>query len=298
MCKQLSGSAKVLGIIGHPVNHSMSPLMQNAALTACGLDYIYVPFEVLSENLGQAITGLKALGVAGFNVTIPHKTAVMSYLDDVDESAVAAGAVNTVKNNSGRFIGYNTDGDGLVRSLAADLDFVPQGHSIVIIGAGGAARGATAALCRAGARRIIIANRTRDRAIELTSVMSARFSGTELSIASDYNGLQECLPNIDLVVNTTSLGMNNENIPLLHLGSLPRTARVYDMVYSPYVTPLLREAAARGLKSANGLGMLAAQGELSFTIWTGSVPPSGLMRSALDAVCAGQQQLDNECQSA
>lgn len=298
MCKQLSGSAKVLGIIGHPVKHSLSPLMQNAALAACGLDYIYVPFEVASENLGVAITGLKALGVAGFNVTIPHKTAVMSYLDDLDESAVAAGAVNTVKNDSGRFIGYNTDGDGLVRSLAEDLDFVARNSSIVIIGAGGAARGAIAALCRAGARRIVIANRSHDRAIELASVMSARFSGTKLSIATGYDDLQECLPNIDLLINTTSLGMNSENIPFLSLPSLSRTARVYDMVYSPCVTPLLSEAAALGLKGANGLGMLAAQGELAFTIWTAENPPSGLMRSALDAICAGQQQLDNKCQSA
>src|SRR5512133_1940020 len=191
MCKQLSGSAKVLGIIGYPVKHSLSPLMQNAALAACDQDYIYVPFEVASENLGVAIAGLKALGVAGFNVTIPHKTAVMPYLDDLDDSAVAAGAVNTVKNESGRFVGYNTDGDGLVRSLSEDLDFVPQNSSIVIIGAGGAARGAIAALCRAGTKRIIIANRTFDKAVDLASVMSTRYPGTELSIATGCEDLQK-----------------------------------------------------------------------------------------------------------
>ena len=231
-------------------------------------------------------------------MTIPHKSGVIPYLDELDDSAVAAGAVNTVKNDSGRLIGHNTDGEGLVRSLADDLDFIPRSNSIVIIGAGGAARGAIAALCRAGAKRIIIANRTHDSAAELASVMSARFSDTELSIATGFEDLHDCLPHVDLLINTTSLGMNRESIPFLRLNALSRTARVYDMIYSPRVTPLLCEAAGVGLKGANGLGMLAAQGELAFTIWTGKIPPSGLMRSALDAIYSSQQQLDNECQSA
>lgn len=285
MSRPLCGSTRVLGIIGHPVRHSLSPLMQNAALQACGLDYIYVPFDVDSEGVGAALAGLRALGVAGFNVTIPYKTAVMPYLDELDDTAVAAGAVNTVKNSSGRLIGYNTDGDGLVKSLADDLDFMPQNSSVVIIGAGGAARGAVAALCRAGAKRIVIANRTQDRANELASLMSARYSGTELSIASGYEGLHDHLSQADVLVNTTSLGMNDETIPFIRLQDLSRSARVYDMVYSPPVTPLLREATGAGLKGANGLGMLAAQGELAFTIWTGVIPPSGLMRSAIDAIC-------------
>lgn len=286
MSKVLSGTTKVLGIIGKPVRHSLSPLMQNAALEACGLDYVYVPFEVLPENIGMAIGGLKALGVAGFNVTIPHKTDVMSYLDELDESAVAAGAVNTVKNVSGRLVGFNTDGDGLLRSLADDLGFDPQSCTIVVIGAGGAARGAIAALCRAGAKRIVIANRSHDRATELASAMSARFCGTELSIATGYDELCSCLPHSDLLINTTSVGMNHDRIPFLCLNALSSTAKVYDMVYSPRVTPLLSEAAELGLMGVNGLGMLAAQGELAFTIWTGEIPPKGLMKRALDTICA------------
>lgn len=286
MNKPLSGTTKVLGIIGHPVSHSLSPLMQNAALQASGLDYMYVPFEVTADNVGAAIIGMKALGVAGFNVTIPHKTAVMPYLDDLDETAVAAGAVNTVKNDAGRLIGYNTDGDGLVRSLAEDLAFDPRNSSIAIIGAGGAARGAIAALGRAGAKRIVIVNRTYNKATELASVMSASFLGTELLIASGYEDLQDRLPQIDLLINTTSLGMKNDHIPLLQLGALSPAARVYDMVYAPPVTPLLRDAYEAGLKCANGLGMLAAQGELAFTIWTGIIPPFGVMRRTLAANCA------------
>ncbi len=283
MSKPVRGTTKVLGIIGYPVRHSLSPLMQNAAIQGCGLDYIYVPFEVTPDNVGAAITGLKSLGVSGFNVTIPHKTAVMPYLDGLDDSAVASGAVNTVKNDGGRLIGYNTDGDGLVKSLADDLDFIPRSNSIVVVGAGGAARGAIAALCRAGAKQIVIANRSYDRAADLASAMSARFTGTEVSVSTGYADLLVRLPHIDLVINTTSLGMNSESIPFLPLHTLPCTAMVYDMIYSPSATPLLSEAAGMGLKAANGLGMLASQGELAFTIWTGEIPPSGLMRSALDA---------------
>jgi len=285
MMEQVNGSTRILGILGYPVSHSLSPAMQNVALSASGLNFIYVPFEVAPDGLGAAVTALKALGVAGFNVTIPHKTNVIRFLDELDDSADAAGAVNTVKNISGRLVGYNTDGDGLIRSIASDFQFDVRGARVALIGAGGAARGAVAALCRAGAARIIIANRTQERAQELVSLMSQRFSGTELSAVSDFRELEECLANIDIVVNTTSIGMNCDNAHEVRLTSLPRSAMVYDMVYAPLKTSLLQEADRLGLKSANGLGMLASQGELAFTIWTGVSPPSGLMKSVLDSIC-------------
>jgi len=284
--RQLNGTTKVLAIIGHPVEHSRSPAMQNAALEALGLDYVYVPFCVPPEALVAAISGLRALGVAGFNVTIPHKVAVMDMLDGLDESALAAGAVNTVRNNDGHLIGYNTDGDGLVRSLAEDLGFVPGSGTIVIVGAGGAARGAIAALCRAGAKRIIIVNRGRERAEELTCFMGQRYGHTEIIATSDVAELKPFLGETALLVNSTSLGMNHETIPFLSLSDLPLTASVYDMVYSVPVTPLVRDAADRGLRCANGLGMLAAQGELAFRIWTGMEAPRGIMKGVLTGVCS------------
>ena len=279
------GTTRIIGIIGYPVRHSLSPVMQNSALQACGLDYVYVPFEVVPEELGNAVSGLKALGVSGFNVTIPHKTEVMPFLDELDQSAESAGAVNTVKNDAGRLIGYNTDGDGLVRSLMAELEFIPQGASIALVGAGGAARGAIAALCRAGARRIVIANRTRDKAAALVSLMADRFPCVEFSTADDFECLEGCLGEVDLLINTTSFGMHLDNRRIVCLDNLPPNARVYDMVYAPPVTSLLRDAEQKGLRHANGLGMLAAQGELGFTIWTGSMPPEGLMKSVLDSIC-------------
>lgn len=284
MTEQVNGSTRILGILGYPVSHSLSPAMQNAALRASGLNFIYVPFEIAPAGLGDAITALKALDVAGFNVTIPHKTEVIRFLDELDDSAAAAGAVNTVINRSGRLVGYNTDGDGLIRSIASDFQFDVRGARIALIGAGGAARGAAAALCRAGAARIVIANRTLEKARELESIMSQRFSGTELSTVSDFRELEECLANIDIVVNTTSIGMNRDQVHEFRLARLPRTAMVYDMVYAPLKTPLLQEAERLGFKAANGLGMLASQGELAFTIWTGVPPPFGVMRAVLDSV--------------
>ena len=281
----VNGTTRVLAIIGHPVEHSLSPAMQNAAVAASGLDYVYVPFGVAPERLGEAVSGLRALGVAGFNVTIPHKVAVMEYLDGLDESAEAAGAVNTVLNDTGRLIGYNTDGDGLVASLAEDLGFSPGTGTIVIVGAGGAARGAVAALSRAGARRIVIVNRSSGRARELANSLGARYGATEIIPTGGAGELKPWLEETALVVNTTSLGMNGEPIPFLALSGLPPTAAVYDMVYAPPVTPLLREAAALGLRCANGLGMLAAQGELAFRIWTGRTAPRGVMKGVLSGVC-------------
>ena len=285
MMPDVNGTTRVLAIIGHPVEHTLSPAMQNAALAACGLDYVYVPFGVVPERLAEAISGLRALGVAGFNVTIPHKVNVMEYLDGLDESAQAAGAVNTVLNDRGRLMGYNTDGDGLVASLAEELGFSPGAGTIVIAGAGGAARGAVAALCRAGARRIVIVNRGRERALELAQSLGGRYGATEIIPTGGAGEPKPWLEGAALVVNTTSLGMNGESIPFLPLSGLPPTSAVYDMVYAPPVTPLLREAAALGLRCANGLGMLAAQGELAFRIWTGRTAPSGVMKGVLSGVC-------------
>lgn len=279
--KCINGKTEILGIIGHPVGHSLSPAMHNAALAALGLNYAYVPFDVHPEKLPAAVAGLRALGVAGFNVTIPHKTAIIPWLDVLDESAVAAGAVNTVHNVGGRLLGYNTDGTGLVMSLKEDLDFSPGGATIVMIGAGGAARGAIASFCQAGAGRVIIINRNLDKAHELAAFMGNRYSGTEVTVAVDTAQLRTHLGSADLLLNTTSLGMGKERIPFVDFIDLPGNTKVYDMVYSPPLTPFLADAARSGLSGANGLGMLVGQAEAAFEIWTGVRPPSGVMRSTV-----------------
>ena len=280
----ISGTTQLLGIIGWPVAHSLSPPMQNAALAALGLDWAYVPFAVRPEELATAVAGLRALGVVGFNVTIPHKTAIIPHLDRLAPEAGLIGAVNTVKREGEELVGYNTDGPGLVRSLREDLGFDPSGARVLVLGAGGAARAALVSLSRAGAAAIVVANRNVARAQTLVTEFEASLGGTQFAVSSlDAGELGDTVQKIDLLVNTTSVGMGGSAFSGLDLSRMGRHASVYDMVYAPPVTPLLAEATRLGLRCANGLGMLAGQGEIAFALWTGVEPPAGLMRERLCA---------------
>lgn len=283
ICEQapVTGATRVYGIIGWPVRHSLSPVMQNAAFSAAGIDARYVPFPVAPEQLPQAVEGLRALQVAGINVTIPHKTAIMPLLDELDPAASAAGAVNVVLNRDGRLVGYNTDGDGLISSLKKDLGFDPAGSRVVLVGAGGAARGALSALCRAGVVSVAVLNRTARAAQEMIALFQEDYPLVACSIIDAHTADHEFWSGQELVINATSLGMHGEKITGLALASLPGAARVYDMVYAPPETPLLSAARALGLAAANGLGMLVAQGELAFALWSGATPPENVMREAL-----------------
>lgn len=279
----ITGKTKIYGIIGFPVHHSLSPIMQNMALHVAGIDGVYVPFAVAPDQLAEAVAGLRALQICGFNVTIPHKVAVMPLLDELAPTAVLAGAVNTVVNQSGRLIGHNTDGDGLIASIVNDLGCQVTGTRVVLIGAGGAARGALAALCRAEASSVVVVNRTLSSVETLLSSFASGFPKTKLRFSAFGEQLSEILPSTDLVINATSLGMAGEKIEGLALALLPDHAKVYDMVYNPAVTPLLRDACAYGLKAVNGFGMLVAQGERAFALWHTKPADSGVMRGALDA---------------
>lgn len=273
----ISGTTRILGIIGAPVAHSRSPLMHNRALDALGLDFVYVPFPVAQERLSEAVAGLRAVGVCGFNVTIPHKVAVVPFLDRLSPEAEQIGAVNTVKNDDGILTGFNTDGTGLVRSLREDLGFDPQGAKIVLVGAGGAARAAVHALCTQSAGQIVIVNRTVDTARALAEEFSELFPKTVLVATGALSTRHE---ETDLLINTTSVGMDCVSLSA-DPAVLAAGAAVYDMIYAPAETPLLAAARVRGLRCANGIGMLAAQGEVAFTIWTSVSPPEGLMKAAL-----------------
>jgi len=279
---RISGKTRVLGIIGAPVGHSLSPAMQNAAIEELGLDYVYVPFPVEPDFLGQAVEGLRRLGVWGFNVTIPHKSAIIPFLDRIAPEAELCGAVNTVCREGELLVGYNTDGIGFLASVREDLGHDPRGSSVLILGAGGAARGAVAALAGAGVACIVIANRTRERGVALVERCQSAFPGVRFVVSSlAEDELVEHLRGADLLVNTTSVGMNGTNFECLPLFALPPAGLVYDMVYVPAETPLLAEARTRGLACANGTGMLAAQGEAAFSLWTGRQAPRSIMRQKL-----------------
>ncbi len=278
----LTGKSQVYGILGDPVSHSLSPLMQNHVLTELGIDAVYVPFHVLPGCLPQAIDGLRALQVAGVNITIPHKEAVLPLLDEVDASARLIGAVNTIVNRQGALIGYNTDGLGFLRSAEQELGFNAEQSRVLLLGAGGACRAAVVALAEAGARRIVIANRSKNRAEQLVHELGGQFSETEFQ-ALNYQEetFATALKNADLIVNTTSIGLQGESMDFFPLENIKHSALFYDMVYSQTETPLLKSARLQGLRAVDGLGMLAAQGEEAFVLWTGRRPAAGMMRTCL-----------------
>ncbi len=278
----LSGNTRVYGLLGDPVTHSLSPLMHNHAFQEYQINSVYVPFHVLPNNLPAAVDGLRALNVAGVNVTIPHKETVLAHLDQVDPTAQLIGAVNTVVNQEGTLHGYNTDASGFMRSVSHELDFVPEGQDIVLLGAGGACRAAAVALASAGVKSITIANRHKSRAERIISDLHFPFPRVHFT-ACDYNhsGYLHALSGADLIANTTSLGLHGEEINFLPLEHIKGGASIFDMVYSSSETTLIKKSRAMKLSCTDGLGMLAAQGEDAFFLWTGVRLPDGFMRKVL-----------------
>ena len=270
---------KRLGIIGYPIDHSISPIFQQAALDYIGIDAIYEKWEVTPEKVGDFVNQLRAPDSLGINVTLPYKRAVIPFLDEVDEWATSAGAVNTIVNQGGRLSGHNTDGPGFLQALLNETGYDPKGTSALILGAGGAARGILLALVRGGVESIVIANRTLERAGELSRLSYDNGVASEaISISGD--ALNEAAKSADLIVNCTSLGMSHGPDELgspMSAAQIPATAIVNDLVYTPMLTPMLKEAAKAGATALGGLHMLIYQGVLSFKMWTGQDPPVDVM---------------------
>ncbi|MBW2452290.1 MAG: shikimate dehydrogenase [Deltaproteobacteria bacterium] len=278
----LTGKTSVVGLFGDPVNHSLSPQMQNAAISQLGLNAVYVPFHVTSARLSDAIQGIRAMGLSGVNLTIPHKESALLMVDEVDDSAKKIGAVNTIVNREGILCGYNTDGIGLIKALKQDLGLSLKGNRVLVIGAGGACRAALCALAEAGAAWIGVANRTRQRAAQLAEMMAENFSGTTFAHYLYGTALSGDMPHpIDLLINTTPIGLNDQSFDLDLKAIMESKGAVYDMVYGPRPTPLVCLAHQHNLAAADGLGMLIGQGEAAFKLWFGIDPPQGIMRRAL-----------------
>jgi shikimate dehydrogenase len=278
----LSGKTRVFCVLGHPVGHSLSPAMQNAALRDMGVDGVYVPFDVAPENLAEAVRGLRALGAGGVNCTIPHKEALLRLLDEIDEEASLIGAVNTIVFRKERTVGYNTDAPGFLAALRAE-GFAPEGKRAVVLGAGGSARAVTVALARLGAP-VTIANRTEARARELAEELAAKIPRSRISaMGQDEETLRLELARAELLVNTTSVGMSPrvEEMPPVPESAFRPGLFVYDLIYNPLETRLLRSAAERGARVANGAGMLAQQGALALELWTGQPAPARLMEQVV-----------------
>ncbi|MBI2914608.1 MAG: shikimate dehydrogenase [Firmicutes bacterium] len=280
----VSGSTRVVGLLGFPVLHSLSPEMQNCAFRSLGLDFVYVPFCVEPSELGRATLALGPLGLTGVNVTIPHKMAIMQYLDEVSDEAGLVGAVNTVHVCDGRLKGYTTDGRGLLRSLSEEAGFTAAGKKVILLGAGGTARSVGVALASAGAREVIVAGRTPKRAEELAAFLQTKTGVRTGALPLADRELRSGVEDADLVLNTTPVGMypDVEAPPPVDPRILPREALVCDLVYNPVETTLLASARRRGQRTLSGLGMLAYQGALSFEIWTGRPAPATLMKQVLE----------------
>lgn len=276
---KISGDTKICALIGDPVEHSLSPHIQNAAFRHLNLNFVYVAFRVTKENVERALQGARALGIKGLNVTMPLKTAVVAHLDELAPDAEKMGAVNTILNDDGRLIGYNTDGLGAIEALKAHGQN-PAGKNIIVLGAGGAARAVAFSLCEE-ANTISILNRTVEKAKNLAEELSKIFGKTVRYGRLDYETLAEEVENADILINATSLGMApNENETPVNVKLLHRNLTVFDLVYNPLETRLLREAKAVGAKTVDGLSMLVYQGALSFEIWTGKKAPVNVMMKA------------------
>ena len=286
--------SSTLGIIGYPIGHSISPVFQQAALDHCGIDATYRAWAVPPAGVAEFVRGLRQPPVLGINVTVPHKQAVIPHLDEVDDWATEAGAVNTIVNRAGRLTGHNTDGYGFLRALRETANFTPAGRNVLVLGAGGAARGVVLALLREGVAHLSIANRTLARAEDLLALARHRnIPGQVLPLAGD--ALTAAARQSDLIVNCTSIGMTHgpdaAGTPLT-APQIPATALVYDLVYNPLDTPLLRAAARAGAAQLGGIQMLVYQGAASFEMWTGRPAPVAVMLAA--AITAMQDRAARE----
>ncbi len=277
-------------MFGCPVEHSLSPAMHNAAIAALGLHYTYIPFSVRPDDIGPAIHSLTTLGIVGINLTIPHKERVLPFLDEVAAEARAIGAVNTVHNVDGRLVGYNTDGDGFAAPLAR-LGWIPSGGVAVLLGAGGAARSVAHRLAREGAS-VVLANRTLERArclADEVNALAGRQAANALD-AGDREALGAAVARADLLVNCTSVGMHprEDEMPDVPVQAFRAGLLVYDLIYNPPETALLRAARAAGAATLNGVQMLVHQGAAAFRIWTGMDPPVDVMERAVLAGLGGR----------
>ena len=274
--------ASLAGIFGYPLEHSISPRVQQAAFDHCSLDVSYKAWPVAPDRLEPEVRKLRDDGYLGANVTVPHKERIRSYLDDLQPLARTLGAVNTIVKEDGRLVGYNTDAHGLMEALRKDGGCDPRGLSVLVLGAGGAARAAVFALVDAGVASLTIANRTLARAESLASEFEAASAGVKV-VPLEEPALAGVCNKADLIVNTTSMGMRHgiaERETPLKASTIRAQSLVYDLVYNPAETPLLVEAKAAGAKTLGGLPMLVYQGAASFELWTGRPPPVDVMFEA------------------
>ncbi len=276
----ITARTKVLCIIGYPIEHSMSPIMHNAIIQELNLDYIYLAFSVYPDNLENAVKAFKTLDIKGINVTIPFKQEIIKYLDEIDLMAQKIGAINTIRNDEGHLIGRNTDAEGGKRAIM-NAGYSISGKNILVLGAGGAARALSYSLAK-DANKIVIANRTEKRAKILTSELKQSFRIIAEPKKFINNVLKEETKKADILINTTPVGMY-PNISLSPISAefLHKDLLVFDLVYNPLETQLIKDATRKGCKTLGGLDMLVNQGASAFEWWTNKKPNVNLMKKKI-----------------
>lgn len=279
----ISGKTQLVGLLGWPVEHTLSPPMHNAAFAALGLNWIYVPLPTAPENLSAAVKGLVAVGFRGFNATIPHKEAVIALLDEVSDEARAIGAVNTVVVREGKTCGFNTDVDGFVNPVRDEAKVDLKGQGAVVLGAGGASRAIVAGCLRQGVSTLTLTDIDAPKAEKLIADMAPLAGGCQVNLVeAESNALRSALSGARLVANATPLGMHGPDETPVDLSWLPEGVVVFDAVYTQPKTALMRAAEERGGKSIHGLRMLLHQGVRAFELWTGQRPDVEVMQRALE----------------
>jgi len=279
----ITGATIITGVFGYPVRHSLSPVFQNAAFQYRHLNWVYVPFEISPEYLKDAVRAIKIFSVKGINVTIPHKKEVIKYLDVLDEEVKLLGVANTIVNEDGCLKGYSTDGEGFLRSLKEDGGFTPENKLVFLFGSGGSSFAIAGALVRAGISGLIICNRTIEKAAVLKNHLKDCFSFQNIEVIPfEKRNNAGIWKNIDLVVNTTSVGMKDDDIVLVDEKNLNDNMFIYDIVYNRE-TPLILSAKKKGVRCLDGLSMLVFQGAVSFTLWTKIEAPIEVMKKSLIA---------------
>lgn len=289
MSVRITGRTRLAGIIGRPVEQSLSPAMHNAAYEAVALEWVYLPLPVADEaDLARVVSAIRVLPFVGFNITMPYKEVMLDLCDEVAMLARMAGAVNTVHCVEGRLIGYNTDGRGLIDALAAEVGYQPAGTNVAIVGAGGAAGSALVSLVLGKARQVVLVNRTHERAQALAERIRSHARETEIGVAGIDQGADEAVREADLVINATPLGMQEDDPSPVPKEWMRAGQIVADMIYRPEPTPLVRAARAAGATAVDGLGMLVSQGAIALEIWCddacGTAPRDVMRRAAEEAL--------------
>lgn len=278
----IDGSTRICGLLGYPVAHSYSPAMHNAAFQTLGINWVYLPLPVAAQCLATAVAALRAFNLAGVNVTVPYKKAVLPLVDELTTAAKNIGAVNVIVNRAGKLTGDNTDGAGFIRGLEAEANFTIAGKEAVVLGAGGAARAVAVQLALTGVKHLTILNRTPTKGEQIVSKIKKLGVDAKIMLWNEPNWRQ-AIKAADLVVQASSVGMhpNTQQCLPVKASDFRRDQVVCDLIYNPSQTIFLQRAALAGAQTFNGLGMLLYQGVLAFELWTDRSAPVELMRQVL-----------------